>query len=414
MKLSDDLAARGLIKDKTFDDPRWLDSPRKFYLGIDASSDSLTIGNLAVLMLARRLLDAGWQAVLLAGGATSLVGDPGGKDEERQLKGREEIAANIEGIKLQIEKLFSGKPHELVNNLDWLDKVKLLDFLRDFGKHYSITELVQREFVGSRIGEGGSGLSYAEFSYSLLQGYDFWWLFSNMQVVMQIGASDQWGNILSGVSLIRKKENKEAHALCMPLVINKETGRKFGKSEEGAVWLDAAKTSCFKFYQFWYNTPDNETEEFLKVFTLLSIEEITNLIAQQKNTPADRPAQKRLAFEVTQLVHGREQAAKQQRISEAIAGERGVEELGEAEAETLRQEIPSQRAQPGTSLIEVLVETGLAASNSEARRLLQGKAVYINDKKFDGSHLEAGDFTNGRLLVRRGKAYKDSAFIELG
>jgi tyrosyl-tRNA synthetase len=412
MKLSEDLAWRGLIKDKTFADDSWLDKPGKFYLGIDASADSLTIGNLAVIMLARRLLDAGWGAVLLAGGATSLVGDPGGKNEERELKSQEEIASNIEAVKGQIDKLFAGKPHEMVNNLDWLGDLKYLDFLRDVGKHYSVTELIQREFVNARIGEGGSGLSYAEFSYSLLQGYDFWWLYKNKDVNLQIGASDQWGNMLSGVPLIRKKENTEVHAMSMPLIINKETGVKFGKSEDGAVWLDAEKTSVFKFYQFWINNSDTEVMDHLKVFTLLSKEEIDGLQDQHNNDPAARTAQKKLAFEVTKLVHGEDQANKQQHLAEVLVGERGVEDLADDEAAILREEMPYQKVQPGSSIVDVLVQSGLAASNSEARRLMESKAVYINGGKTDKAHLESGDFKNGRLMLRRGKAYKDSAIIE--
>jgi tyrosyl-tRNA synthetase len=413
MTLSEDLAWRGLIKDKTFGDIKWLDKPQKFYLGIDASSDSLTIGNLAVIMLARRLLNNGWGTVLLAGGATSLVGDPGGKQDERELKSAEEIAKNIEAIKAQFEKLFAGKPHELVNNLDWLGDIKYLDFLRDIGKNYSVTELVQREFVDARIGEGGSGLSYAEFSYSLLQGYDFWWLFKNKDVKMQIGASDQWGNMLSGVALIRKKDNAEAQALSMPLVVNKTTGKKFGKSEAGAIWLDASKTSTFKFYQFWINTSDEDAEDCLKIFTMLAREEIENLIKDQKAHPSSRPAQKKLAYELTELVHGSDQATRQQRIAEAIAGEIEVKQLDQSELAIMREEMPYRKIQPGASVIEVLKDTNLAASNSEARRLLESKAVYTDGQPFTKPHFESSDFKNDRLMLRRGKAYRDSALIEL-
>lgn len=412
MNLSDDLVWRGLIKDKTFADVKWLDQPKKFYLGIDASDSSLTIGNLAVLMLARRLLEAGWQAVLLAGGATSLVGDPGGKDEERELKAKEEIAKNIEGVKGQIEKLFAGKEHQMVNNLDWLGELKYLDFLRDVGKHYPMTELMQREFVDARMGEAGAGISYAEFSYSLLQGYDFWHLFKDMGVVMQIGASDQWGNMLSGVTLIRKKEGQEAQAFSMPLVINKATGKKFGKSEAGAIWLDGERTSPYKFYQFWLNTADSEAIDHLKIFTLLSRDEIESLAKAQKADPAARPAQRKLAFEVTALVHGADQAARQEHIAQALFGGDAAD-LDDAEVATVREEIPSIKVQPGTPLVEVLTASKLAASNSEARRLIQENAVYVNNQKFGKDHLEASDFKNGRLLLRRGKAFKDSALVEL-
>lgn len=413
MSLSEDLKWRRLIKDKTFSTDSWLDKPRKFYLGIDASADSLTIGNLAVILLARRLAEAGWQAVLLAGGATSLVGDPGGKDEERNLQAKEVIAKNIEGIKKQMEQLFAGQKHKMVNNLDWLDGVLYLDFLRDFGKNYPMTELMQREFVDTRMGSAGSGISYAEFSYSLLQGYDFWYLFTREDVVLQIGASDQWGNILSGVSLIRKKESREAHALCMPLVVNKATGKKFGKSEEGTIWLDPERTSSYKFYQFWFNTADEDAEDYLKVFTMLGKEEINKLLKESKATPAARAAQKRLALEVTSLVHGQNQATRQEHIAQVLFGSGELSDLNESELSVVRQEIPALKIKAGTPTVEVLVRTGLASSNSEARRLVKGGAAYVNGQAFDKDHLEASIFQKKRLLLRRGKAFKDSALVEL-
>jgi tyrosyl-tRNA synthetase len=402
MKLSEDLVWRGLIKDKTFQNIGWLDEPKKFYLGIDASSDSLTIGNLAVILLARRLLEADWQAVMLVGGATSLIGDPGGKDEERDLKDKQEIAKNIKGIQSQIEKLFDGKPHELINNLDWLGDVKYLDFLRDIGKHYSMTELIQREFVNARMGEAGSGISYAEFSYSLLQGYDFWWLFTNKNVKLQIGASDQWGNMLSGVPLIRKKEG-----------INKVTGKKFGKSEEGAIWLDAARTSPIQFYQFWMNVDDEVVDDYLKIFTLLPKNEIDEILSKHKSDPQNRFAQTKLAQEVTRLVHGEKQEIFAESVTEYITGKKPIAQAEETVMKEVREAIPNIKLHPGTSVIEVLSESGLAASNTEARRLFDSKAIYVDGQKFDKPHLESGDFKNGRLMIRRGKAFKDSALVEL-
>ncbi len=413
MSLSDDLVWRGLIKDKTFADNRWLDKPQKFYLGIDASDSSLTIGNLAVIMLARRFLEAGWETILLAGGATSLVGDPGGKEEERQLQSREEIAKNIEGIKTQMEKLFSGKEYELVNNLDWLDNLKYLDFLRDIGKSYAMTELLQREFVVARVGEGSSGISYAEFSYSLLQGYDFWWLFNNKSVVMQIGASDQWGNMLSGVALIRKKDGKEAHAMSMPLVIDKVSGRKFGKSEAGAIWLDPQRTSPTQFHQFWMNVEDSEVEEFLKIYTLLSKEEIGRIVSEHAKNPQARSGQSRLAQELTKLVHGDQPAAFAEKVADYLTGKQPIGQADKQVLAEVRQSIPNLKVQPGSSITDVLTDSGLAESKSDARRLVQGRAIYVNGEPFDKDHLEAGDFKNGHLMLRRGKAFKDSALIEL-
>ncbi len=409
MSLSEDLTWRGLIKDKTFNSDKWLDKPRTFYHGVDASSDSMTIGNLAAMLMARRLIDAGWQAVLLAGGATSLIGDPK-ETEERELKPREEIEKNVAAVKAQINQLFAGKQFTLVDNYDWFKEVGYLDFLREVGKNFAMSELMQREFVTERL---DSGISYAEFSYSLIQGYDYWQLYKKHHAELQIGGSDQWGNMLSGVSLIRKKEAKEVQALSMPLVIDKSTGRKFGKSEDGAIWLDPERTSIFKFYQFWYNTADEDAGEYLKIFTLLDKPEIESLIDEQKQNPAKRVTQKRLALEVTKLVHDDDQAAKQQRISEALADERGVEDLNDAEVATLREEMPTAAVQPGSSIIDVLAQTKLAGSNSEARRLLESKSIYLNGQKVEKSHLEAADFKNGLLMLRRGKAYKDSALVEL-
>jgi len=412
VSLSQDLSDRGLIKDKTFADDAWLDKPQKFYLGIDASDASLTIGNLAVLMLARRFVEAGWEAILLAGGATSLVGDPGGKEEERQLKDPGEISKNVESIKKQIENLFGGQPHDMVNNLDWLGGVKYLDFLREVGKHYSMTELMQRDFVDTRMGESGTGISYAEFSYSLLQGYDYWWLFKNKGVVLQIGASDQWGNMLSGVPLIRKKEAAEVQAMSMPLVIDKSTGRKFGKSESGAIWLDPARTSPTQFYQFWINADDDVVADYLKIYTMLPLERIQEVMAYQVSSPEERKAQNLLAKEVTELVHGKDLAHTATVVTDVLTGKTSVGEVSEGVIAEVRKELPSEKLKAGTPIVDALVATGLATSKSEARRLVAGGAVYINDAGTTQEKLEADDFKNGRLLIRRGKAFKDSALIE--
>lgn len=412
MNLSKELTWRGLIKDKTFGDVAWLDTPRAFYLGIDASADSLTVGNLAIIMLARRLAAAGWKAVLVMGGGTSLVGDPGGKTEERQLMSRETIEKNVAGVRAQVQSLFKDLEFTMVDNYDWLHELKYLDFIRDVGKHFSMTELMQRDFVNDRMGEGAAGISYTEFSYSLVQGYDFWHLFKDLHVVMQIGGSDQWGNMLSGVALIRKKENQDAHALSMPLIINKATGVKFGKSEGGAVWLDPAKTSVYKFYQFWLNVDDEGVEDYLKIYTLLSKDDIEAVMREFQDNRGGRAAQKKLAYEVTKLVHGQDQADKQVHIAEAIA-KQDLHELNDAELATIREEVAAARAKTDSSIAQLLVETKLAGSNTEANRLLQENAISVNGQKMNRPNFEAGDFQNGRLLLRRGKAFKDSALVEL-
>ena len=413
MNLSQNLEWRGLIKDKTFQDVRWLDEPKTFYLGVDcASADSLTIGNLAVFMLARHLADAGWKTVLLVGGATSLIGDPGGKDEERSLKSREEIAANVTAIKAQVRRLFAHNEFELVDNYDWFKDMGYLEFLREVGKHFSMTELVQRDFIATRMGEHGNGISYAEFSYNLIQGYDYYWLHKNKGVVLQIGGSDQWGNMLSGAPLVRKKEGAEVHALSMPLVINKVTGKKFGKSEEGAVWLDVAKTTPTQFYQFWINADDAGVEDYLKIYTMLSKEEVEQTIVKHKTNPAERIAQQRLAQEVTTMVHGEKEMHIAEQVTAYITGKRSVSEANDEELTALRHEIPAAKVTETALLTDVLLTAGLVGSKSEARQLLQNGAVYINGEATTKAALEPNDFHGGRLLIRKGKVLKNTALIE--
>ncbi len=406
MKLSEELKWRNQIKDTTFDDITWLDDPKTFYLGTDCgSADSLTIGNLAVQMLARRLKKHGWKAVLLVGGATSLIGDPGGKESERDLKSREEIQANVKGIAGQVKKLFNGMEFELVDNYDWFKDIGYLDFLREVGKTFSMTELLQREFIASRLGADSAGISYAEFSYNLIQGYDFWHLFKNHGVVMQIGGSDQWGNMLSGIPLIRKKEGKEAHALSMPLVINKATGAKFGKSEGGAIWLDANKTSVFQFYQFWINVDDEAVEEYLKIYTELEKPEVDEVMAEQKRNPGLRPAQKRLAFEVTAIVHGVDKAESVKNASDALFGLKDYKDLSGADFKELAGELPVVEAAHNAELVDVLIEGKLASSKTEAKRFLEDSAVYVNGSQIPMSKttLDNDDLIHDFVVIRRGK-----------
>ncbi len=412
MTLSEELQWRGMVKDHTFEDLKWLDTPRTFYLGSDASADSLTIGNLAIYMMARLLAAHGWKTVLLVGGATSLIGDPGGKDEERQLKTKEEVEHNVAGVAAQVQRIFAGSQFELVNNYDWFKDIGFLEFLRDAGKHYSMTELVQRDYIATRIGEGGSGISYAEFSYNLIQGYDYWWLFKNRGVELQIGGSDQWGNMLSGAPLIRKKEGKEVQALSMPLVINKATGKKFGKSEAGAVWLDAARTTPTQFYQFWINCDDDGVEGYLKIYTTIDKDELESLMAQHRQDPKERSAQWRLAEEVTKMIHGDDAVSAARAVTDVLRGRTEVGQVGDNIIAEMRKEIPTVTTTPGSEIAEALVQTSLAESKTDARRLIQGNAVSINGQKINKETFEESDFQNGRLLLRKGKAFKDSALIE--
>jgi tyrosyl-tRNA synthetase len=306
---------------------------------------------------------------------------------------------------MQVQQLFDQKSFTLVDNYDWFKDINYLEFLRDVGKHFSMTELVQREYISERMGEGGGGISYAEFSYNLIQGYDFWHLFKTHDIIMQIGGSDQWGNMLSGVPLIRKKESAEAHAMSMPLVINKTTGQKFGKSEAGAVWLDEKRTSVYQFYQFWLNVDDEGVEDYLKIYTLLSKDEIDQVMRDFSEDKGTRSAQKRLAHEVTALVHGNDRATAVAHVSEVLFGGAEYTSLGEAEFSVLRAELPSITASVGDSLIDLLVATSLASSKGEARRFLQDSAVYINGFQFslDKQSIESDDFIAGHVVLRRGK-----------
>ncbi|HKX24041.1 MAG TPA: tyrosine--tRNA ligase [Candidatus Saccharimonadales bacterium] len=371
MTLSEELTWRGFVNQTTFKDITELDkAPLTFYWGVDPSAASMTVGNLAMAMMVRHFINHGHKAILLVGGATGVIGDPDGKAQERNLKSLEEIAKNKAGITAQYRQIFAGQDFEIVDNYDWFKEINYLDFLRSVGKHLSMTQLLDREFVQSRIGKGGAGISYAEFSYSLIQGYDFLHLFREKGATLQVAGADQWGNSLSGVELIRKLEGKESHVWTGPLVVNKSTGIKFGKSEAGAVWVDAEQTSVFDYYQFWLNSDDAGVIEYMKFYTFLSKEEIDDYERQLKENPSERAAQKALAYEATKIVHGQEKAdAAVEATKQLFAG--GGSEL-----------TPTVTIEPGTyAVAELVVKAGLATSNSEARRLFEQGGIKLNQQK---------------------------------
>lgn len=406
MTLSEELQWRGFLNQTTLDDITKLDDEKRtFYMGFDASADSQTVGNLAAMMFIWTFIRHGYDPIILTGGSTSLVGDPGGKNEERQLQSEEAIAHNTECARKQIDKIFDGQKFRMVNNLDWTRDVKVLDFFRDIGKNFSITNMIQRDFVAERIGDGGSGLSYAEFSYTILQGFDFLHLFDTYGCTLQLGGSDQWGNCLSGVELIRKMRGKEVHTVTLNLIVDKTTGRKFGKSEGGAVWLDEAKTSPFKFYQFWLNAGDEDAIDYLKTFTLLEKEQIDELAEEMKTNAASRPAQKRLAYEVTKIAHGQDRAEGVLRISEVLFGGADYETLKAQDFELLEDELPTYDVRVGHNIIDFMCDSGLASSKTEARRFLNDSAVYINGAQLPLDQIEFSeiDLKNGYAVVRRGK-----------
>lgn len=413
MTLSEELAWRGFVNQTTYKDPTILDGePITFYFGVDPSAASMTIGNLAIAMLIRHFIDHGHKAILLVGGATGLIGDPDGKAQERNLKSLDEIARNKAGITAQYHRIFAGKPFIAVDNYDWFKEIGYLQFLRDVGKHVPMRQMLGREFVQQRLGEDGAGISYAEFSYSLIQGYDFLHLYREYGATLQVCGSDQWGNSIAGVELIRRIEGHEAHIWSAPLVINRSTGIKFGKSESGAVWLDPELTSPTQFYQFWINLDDEGTEEYLKIYTLLKKPAVDEIMAQHRANPRARIAQTCVAREVTKLVHGEQEMLFAEAVTDYLTGHSDIADADKAVLAVLRREIPAAQAKPGDAIADALVSTGLASSKTDARRLLQGNAIAINGQKMTREHFEAADFTNGRLLIRKGKAFKDAALVE--
>lgn len=396
MTLTEELAWRGFIHQTTFADITDLDQEtRTFYWGVDPSADSMTIGHLAPAMMIRHFMNHGHKAILLAGGATGMIGDPDGKKQERDLKTPEEIAKNVEGIVAQYKNVFANQEFEIVNNYDWFKEMGFLQFLREIGKHMSMTQLLDREFIQSRIGEGGDGISYAEFSYALIQGYDFLHLYREKGATLQVAGADQWGNSIAGVSLIRKLEGAETHVLTTPLIVNKATGVKFGKSEAGAVWLDPAKTSPYKFYQFWLNCDDETSEDLIKIYTLLDRETIESVISNHQVNPGERTLQKTLAREVTELVHGRERRESVERVTGVLFGGADIGNLSDDDLDALSAEISTLGPQ---SVVGVLVVSGAASSNGEARRLIQGGAVSVNGRKVS----EDSEITETSLL-KKGK-----------
>jgi tyrosyl-tRNA synthetase len=396
MTLSEELTWRGFVNQTTFKNIALLDEQKRtFYFGVDPSAPSMTVGNLAAAMMARRFIDHGYTAILLVGGATGMIGDPK-DDQERNLKSVEEVEKNKHGIIQQYKTVFNNVSFEIVDNYDWFKDIGYLQFLREVGKNVSMTQLLDREFVKARVGEGKAGLSYAEFSYSLIQGYDFLHLFRTKGATLQLCGADQWGNSISGVELIRKLEGKEAHVWSTPLVINRATGKKFGKSEDGAVWLNPDMTSPFKFYQFWLNSDDQGVVEYLKIYTLLSREEIDRLETQSKEAPQERRAQKALAYEVTKLVHGEDRAQSVVRVTEVLFGGRPISELNKDEIRILTQEIPA--VTKGIELVDALVQAGLAASNGDARRLIAAGGVSLN-----GAKVTSESRIDEVALIKKGK-----------
>ena len=394
LTLSEELEFRGFKAENTLNDIKDLDTRKnkQFYWGADPSADSLTIGNLAALLMCACFVKHGYKPYLLVGGATGQIGDPK-ETGERDLKSLEEVEHNKKCIKSQIERVLnnylelqstaeSAKSYPavtMVDNYDWFKNINYLDFLRTVGKAFSMTQLLDRKFIQNRIGEGGSGISYAEFSYTLIQGYDFYHLYKEYGVALQLCGADQFGNCSSGIHLIKRLENAEADAWSTPLVIDPVSGRKFGKSEGNAIWLASEgpnSTTVFDFYQFWLNQPDDSVEYLMKFYTLYSKEEIETILENHQKAPESRLAQKALAKSVTEIVHGVEKAAAAIEATEKLF-DRSYIPTPE-DADNFKGVFPEEKKGP---ILDVLANSGLATSKTDARKLIKAGAISMNGEK---------------------------------
>jgi tyrosyl-tRNA synthetase len=417
MNLFDEFEWRGMVSEATPDLREVLGKEKvTAYIGFDPSAPSLHVGSLLPIMGLARLQRFGHTPIAIAGGGTGLIGDPSGKTKERQLLTLEQVEENLIGIKQQLSHFLDfdaqQNPARIVNNADWLAPITMMEFLRDVGKHFTVNNLLGKESVNRRL-ESEEGISFTEFSYPLLQAYDFLMLYDRFHTTVQMGGSDQWGNIIAGIDLIRRLRSARAHGLVFPLVTS-STGVKFGKTEAGAVWLDAKLTSPYRFYQFWLNSDDRDAITYLKFFTWLSREEIAALEESVRTEPEKRKAQRELARQVTAMLHGETELEKAVRASEVLFGKE-ISGLGVAEILDIFADVPSTEIDKskleadGFTLGDALVMAGLAPSKGEAKRLIQGGGVAVNNARADDARksVSASDFIDGQVLVLRkgGKNY---------
>jgi tyrosyl-tRNA synthetase len=387
------LTARGLFQDATAGTGERLEQgPVTAYVGLDPTADSLHVGSLVPILGAAWLQRMGHTPIILIGGGTGLVGDPSGKRTERPILPVEEVDRNVKALQRQVARFLdfdssSAGAARLRNNADWLRTLPLMEFLRDTGKHLTLGFMLQKESVRSRM---ESGISYTEFSYMVVQAHDFWHLFRTEQCELQIGGSDQWGNITAGIELIGKREGRQAYGLVFPLITN-TSGSKFGKSEAGNIWLDPAKTSPYQFYQFWINTDDRDVERYLKLFTFLPLETIADAMAEHAHDPGKRIAHRLLARDVTARIHGEDAMQEAVRTSEALFGGE-VQGTGLASSVSVAPTVKISRQQlRELSIVGLLVESGLAKSKAEARRGIQGRGFYINEAPIESVDLRLGE-----------------------
>lgn len=415
-----DLEWRGLIAQSTDrkEIDQLLSKPTTLYLGIDPTAPSMHLGNLVVFLVLRRFQLAGHNPIALVGGATGLVGDPSGKNDERILNEEKTVSEWVAKIKKQVEKVLDFKDKKaaakLVNNLDWTKPVSALEFLRDIGKHFSVNQMLAKDSVANRL--ASVGISYTEFSYQVLQSFDYLELYRRHNCKLQIGGSDQWGNIVAGLDLIRKVEGGAAHALTVPL-LTKSDGSKFGKTASGAIWLDDQMTSAYEFFQFWLNSEDADLPKLLKVFSMKSRVEIEQLIESVKIDPGARQAHRELAREMTSLIHGAGMTQKVEAAAKALFGQGEISELDLPTLDAALGQLPRttvKKGDPFPSWIELLVATGVVDSKSAARRILKEGGAYLNNKRVENEDFTPtkSDLLQGKyLLLRKGK--RDLAAVEI-
>jgi tyrosyl-tRNA synthetase len=415
MSVIEELKWRGLLSQTTHDElePKLNAESMTLYCGFDPTADSLHIGSLLPIMGLVHFQRAGHKPIALVGGATGLIGDPSFKAAERSLLTKETVIENVAGIRKQLERFidFDGdNAATLVNNIDWMEKWSFVDFLRDIGKHFSVNTMMARDSVKQRLNDRDQGMSYTEFSYSLLQSYDYLHLYNEFGCQLQIGGSDQWGNIVAGMDLTRRMhDDAKTYGLTMPLV-TKADGSKFGKSESGNVWLDAERTSPYKFYQFWINQADSDVVRYLKFFTLLTQEQIAELEQQVADEPHRRQAQKTLAEEVTRLVHGEDALQNALAASQAMFGGdlTGLDEatLLDVFSEVPSQEIDGAKVSEGIPLLDLLCDMEVFASKGEARRMIKSGGLYLNSERIedaDATFSKASLLTDSIAVIRKGK-----------
>ena len=418
--LLDDLTWRGSIAQSTdrAELEKYLSSPgASLYLGFDPTAPSLHIGNLVALTLLRRFQLAGYKPIALVGGATGLVGDPSGRSAERSLNEADLVADWVDRIRKQLEGFldFTGKNAAIMaNNLDWTAPVSAIEFLRDIGKHFSVNQMLAKDSVASRLESGG--ISYTEFSYQVMQAFDYLELFRRHNCALQIGGSDQWGNIVAGVDLIRRVEAKSAHALTIPLLA-KADGTKFGKTAEGAIWLDPTMTSAYSLFQFFLNSDDRDVEQLLKTFSFKSRSELEALFESLKTNPGAREAHRELAREVTTLLHGADQAQKVEVAAKALFGQGEIRDLDIETLKSALAELPKSRIKKGEEIpswVDLVTSSGVVESKSAARRVIKEGGAYLNNEKISGEDFtpKSSDLLHGQfLLLRKGK--RDLVAVEI-